>query len=207
MSGLPLLSVIVSARQGESPKPKQTVAQEAWADAKATMAEARRLAQQGKFEEAIAQLEALAAKLPGTKGLAHELGITYYEKGDYLKAVANLQKALQENRGDNESVQLLGISYYLAGRAAEAIGPLEKSQTWYPSANMDAAYILGVCYIQTKDYASARKAFARMFAVPPDSAASYLFTARMLLRQDFAPIAEEYAKKAVSWIPARRFWL
>jgi len=35
-----------------------------------------------------------------------------------------------------------------------------------------------------------------MFGVAADSAASYLFTARMLLRQDFGPVAEEYAQKA-----------
>src|SRR6266436_2020752 len=88
-----------------------------------------------------------------------------------------------------------------AGQSGQAIAPLEKVQTWYPSANVDAAYILGVCYIQTKDYPSARKAFAKMFGVPVDSAASYLFTARMLLRQDFGPVAEEYAKKAVELDP------
>jgi len=31
--------------------------------------------------------------------------------------------------------------------------------------------------------------------VPPESPAAYLFTARMLLRQEFYPIAEEYAQK------------
>src|SRR5260370_42232248 len=40
-----------------------------------------------------------------------------------------------------------------------------------------------------------------MFAVPADSAASYLFTARMMVRQDFGPVAEEYAKKAVELDP------
>ena len=40
-----------------------------------------------------------------------------------------------------------------------------------------------------------------MFAVAADSAAAYLFTARMLLRQDFGPIAEEYAQKAVALDP------
>jgi tetratricopeptide (TPR) repeat protein len=74
-------------------------------------------------------------------------------------------------------------------------------QTWFPSANVDASYILGICYIQTKNYPEARKAFAKMFGVPAESAASYLFTARMLLRQDFGPIAEEYAKKAVELDP------
>jgi tetratricopeptide (TPR) repeat protein len=164
-------------------------------------AEARRLAEQGKFEEAIAQLEALVTKQPGLKGLSHELGIVYYKKGDYLKAVASLKKALDQDPGDHEALQLLGISDYLAGRPADAIAPLEKVQTWFPSANVDAAYILGICYMQTKDYPDSRKAFAKMFAVPADSAASYLFTARMMLRFDFDVVAEEYAKKAVELDP------
>jgi tetratricopeptide (TPR) repeat protein len=177
------------------PKHRETVSPET------VLSEARRLSEQGKFDEALAKLEALALKEPELKGLAHELGVTYYKKSDYLKAVASFKKALEENPGDNEAIQLMGLSYYLAGRPAEAIAPLEKVQTWFPSANVDASYILGICYIQTKDYPSARKAFAKMFAVPVDSAASYLFTARMLLRQDFGPVAEEYAKKAVDLDP------
>jgi tetratricopeptide (TPR) repeat protein len=179
----------------DAPKPKGTVTPDT------TLSEARRLAEQGKFDEAIEKLETLEQKEPELKGLPHELGITYYRKSDYLKAVASFKKALEEDPGDNEAVQLMGLSYYLAGRPAEAIGPLEKVQTWYPSANVDAAYILGVCYLQTKDYPNARKAFAKMFGVPADSAAAYLFAARMLLRQDFAPVAEEYAKKAVELDP------
>ncbi len=89
----------------------------------------------------------------------------------------------------------------MAGRPADAIPLLEKVQGWYPRANVDASYILGVCYIQTKDYPKARVAFARMFDVPADSAAAYLFTARMLLRQEFDPIAEEYARKAIELDP------
>ncbi len=179
----------------EALKPKEAISPDT------AMAEARRLSQQGRFDEAIGQLEALAAKHPEHKGLAHELGVVYYKKSDYVRAVDSFQKALQENANDSEATQLMGLSYYLAGRPAEAIPPLEKVQTWYPSANVDAAYILGVCYIQTKNYPNARKAFAKMFAVPADSAASYLFTARMLLRQDFTPVAEEYAKKAVELDP------
>jgi tetratricopeptide (TPR) repeat protein len=130
----------------EAPKPKQTLSPDS------AFSEARRLSQQGKFDEAIAQLKALAANQPDLKGLSHELGVVYYKKADYLKAVASFKKALEENPGDNEAVQLMGLSYYLAGRPAEAIAPLEKVQTWFPSANVDASYILGICYIQTKDY-------------------------------------------------------
>jgi len=163
--------------------------------------QATRLIQQGKNDEALALLESIATAEPARRGVMRQIGIANYRKGDYLKAAASFKKALDEDPGDNEAVQLMGLSYYLAGRPAEAIAPLEKVQTWYPSANVDASYILGVCYMQTKDYPNARKAFAKMFAVPADSAASYLFTARMLLRQDFAPVAEEYGKKAVELDP------
>src|SRR5207237_2628012 len=130
--------------------------------------------------------------------LHYELCPAYYKKGDYMKAVESLKAALEQDPHDNEAVQLLGLSYYLSGRPAEAIPQLEKVQTWYPRVNVDASYILGLCYIQTKDYPHARSAFAKMFDVPPESAPAYLFTARILFRQEFDPIAEAYAQKAVS---------
>jgi tetratricopeptide (TPR) repeat protein len=164
-------------------------------------AEAQRLRQQGKYDEAVSRLSDLAAEKPGLKGLSFELGTAYYQKGDYIKAIESLKKALVEDPENKEAIQLLGLSYYLSGRPGEAIPPLEKVQAWYPRANVDASYILGLCYIQTKDYPQARKAFARMFEVPVDSAASYLFTARMLLRQEFDPVAEEYAQKAITLDP------
>ena len=164
-------------------------------------AEARRWAQQGKYDEAITQLQALAAKSPKPAGVDHELGTAYYKKGDYLKAAEYLKQAASENPDDKEAVQLLGLSYYLAGRPAEAIPYLEKVQTWYPRANVDASCVLGVSYIQSKDYPNARKAFAKMFDMPPDSGAAYLLTARMLFRQEFTPIAEDYAQKAIAADP------
>ena len=162
---------------------------------------ARLLLGQGKYDEAIFQLQTLAAAKAAPKGVARELGAAYYKKGDYIKAIDSLKTAQSEDPADNESVQLLGLSFYLAGRPADAIPYLEKVQSWMPRANVDASYILGVCYIQTKDYPKARTAFARMFDVPADSAAAYLFTARMLLRQEFDPIADEYAQKAATLDP------
>ncbi|HWZ98290.1 MAG TPA: tetratricopeptide repeat protein [Candidatus Dormibacteraeota bacterium] len=176
--------ISISAQQSDSP-----------------FASPHRLLEQGKFTEAIDELNALAKTNPDLKGLSRELGIAYYRKGDYVSSVLNLQRALKENPDDSEATQLTGLSLYLAGKSAEAIPYLEKVQSWYPNANVDASYILGVSYIQTKNYPQARIAFAKMFGVSPDSAASYLFTARMLLRLDFGPIAEEYGKKAVDLDP------
>ena len=164
-------------------------------------AHARQLLQQGKYDDAIAELQQLSTSQPQPKGLAHELGSAYYRKGDYFHAIDSLKQALQQNPQDSEATQLLGISYYLSGKPAEAIPFLEKVQGWYPRANVDASYILGQCYIQTKDYPHARQAFARMFDLAPDSAGSYLLTARMLFRQEFEPIALDYAQKAVALDP------
>ena len=164
-------------------------------------AEARKLSQRGKYDEAISLLQPMAARTPKPAGISKELGTVYYKKGDYLKAAEYLKQAAADDPNDKEAVQLLGLSYYLAGRPAEAIPYLEKVQTWYPRANVDAAYILGVSYIQAQDYPQARKAFAKMFDVPADSGASYLITARMLFRQEFIPIAEDYSQKAIAADP------
>jgi len=161
----------------------------------------RQLLQKGKYDEAVAELEEIAARHPETKGIDRELGIAYYRKSDYMHAAHFLEQSLQTDPQDNEATQLLGLSDYLNGKPSEAIPLLEKVQTWYPQANVDAAYILGQCFIQTKDYPHARQAFAKMFDLPPDSAGSYLLTARMLVRQEFEPVALDYAQKAVSLDP------
>lgn len=166
-----------------------------------TFAEARRLLGRGKNDEALAKLHDLEATHPDMKGLSHELGAAYYKTGDYPKAIDALKKAVAEDPQDEEAIQLLGLSYYLSGRPGEAIPLLEKVQGWFPRANVDASYLLGVAYIQTKNYDQARHAFARMYDVPPASAAAYLLTARVLLRQEFDPIAEEYAQKAIALDP------
>lgn len=183
------------------PQPQASAAPAGAAPTASDLAQVRQLSERGKHDDALAQLQALQTKNPGLEGLDHEFGVVYYKKGDYLQAVNSLKKALAADASDNEATQLLGLSFYLAGRPGEAVPYLERVQSWYPRANVDAAYILGVCYIQTKDYAKARMAFARMFDVAADSAASYLFTARMLLRQEFDPVAEEYAQKAATLDP------
>ena len=183
-----------SAAPPEAPAPTQPAHSVEFLDA-------RKLIRQGKVDEAIAALQAVEARDPATKGLALELGTAYYKKSDFPKAIDYLKKATAEDPANQEAVQLLGMSYYVGGRPADAIPLLEKVQGWISRANVDGYYILGTCYIQTRSYDQARKAFAKMFDVPPDSAAAYLFTARMLLRQEYDPIAEEYALKAASLDP------
>ncbi len=169
--------------------------------AAAQLTRARDAIQNNRFDEAIALLRSVELQEPTLKGTSHELGIAYYKKGEYVSAIAAFQRALVQDPADRESIQLLGLSYFHTGSPAQAIPLLEQVHSWYPNANVDAVYVLGNCYILTKDYPAARRSFAEMFNVFPDSAASYLFLARMLLRQGFDPIAEEHAQKAVALDP------
>jgi tetratricopeptide (TPR) repeat protein len=194
-------AVTGQAQQATPPETGSAPAAQPSANVPAEFAAARKLEQEGKLPEAIAQLQTLEARDPTTKGLALELGTAFYKKNDLTKAIEYLKKATAEDPANGEAPQLLGLSYYLSGHPAEAIPLLEKVQSWYPRANVDAAYILGISYIQTKDYDHARRSFGKMFDVPPDSAASYLFTARMLLRQEYDPVAEEYGQKAAALDP------
>ncbi|HMK29327.1 MAG TPA: tetratricopeptide repeat protein [Terriglobales bacterium] len=194
-------TAVVSGQSSVQSSGSAAPAQSAEAQGSGPLAHARDLMEHGKNDQAIVELLRLEATSPEHKGLAHELGVAYYKKSNFPKAIEYLKKAVEQDAADSEGTQLLGLSYYLSGRPSEAIPYLEKVQGWYPRANVDAAYILGVSYLQNKNYPMARKAFARMFDLPPDSAASYLFTARMLLRQEFQPIAEEYAQKAVALDP------
>jgi tetratricopeptide (TPR) repeat protein len=196
-----LLCSLCAAQQAPPPQAPSPPPSQASPAASSDFAEARKLMQQGKLDEAIAGLQSLEARNPAAKGLALEMGSAYYKKSDFPKAIEYLKKATAADPANEEAIQLLGLSYYLGGHPADAIPLLERVQGWYVRANVDASYILGICYIQTKNYDQARKAFGKMFDVPPDSAASYLFTARMLLRQEYDPVAEEYAQKAAALDP------
>ena len=171
------------------------------AQSPAEFSDAQKLLRQGKVDDAIAKLQALEKRAPSTKGLSLELGTAYYKKSDFTNAIEYLKRATAEDPANGEAVQLLGMAYFASGHPGDAIPLLEKVQGWIPRANVDGYFILGTCYIQTQKYDEARQTFAKMFEVPPDSAAAYLFTARMLLRQEYDPIAEQYAQKAVALDP------
>jgi len=165
------------------------------------LAAARSLFQQNKNDEAIAQLKALAARRPGMPGINHELGVAYYRKGEYLEAAKYLAHAWKENPEDRDAAQLLGLSYYFSAKPAEAIPPLEKIRSWNPTSHTDAMYILGLCYVLTKNYSQALETFARLYGVGADSAPAHLLFGRILLRQGFDPVAEQEIRKALSLSP------
>lgn len=161
------------------------------------LSQARNLMEQGKYQEALQALKKIELYSSNASGLAHDLGATYYHLGNFADAVPALQRALVESPDDHEAQQLLGISFFQLGKPDEAVSWLLKLKASLPAGSPDTDYVLGLCYLRGGDYGHARGSFAAMYGVLPESAAAYLFTARMLLRQGDDPRAEEFAQKAV----------
>ena len=104
---------------------------------------ARRLAQQGKYDDALTAIcTNCRAAHPETKGLAHEFGVTYYKKNDFVNAIASLKKAQEENPDDGEAVQLLGLvllpvrasggSDCAAGKSADVVSQRQRGCRLHP---------------------------------------------------------------------------
>jgi tetratricopeptide (TPR) repeat protein len=194
-----LFPAFVSAQPGAAAQNPAEQSQSG--DAAQVLADSQRLIDENRLADAIQTLTELQLQHPKTKGLTHELGVAYYRKGDFVAAQRAFAEASEEDPHDLEAIQLQGLSLFQLGKPAEAIPYLKQVQSWVGSANVDANYVLGLCYMHTQKYDEARKSFAQMYGVPPDSAAAHLFLARMLLRQGYDPIAEQNALQAAALDP------
>jgi tetratricopeptide (TPR) repeat protein len=155
----------------------------------------------GHATDALAQLDALAATNPEPPGVERLRGFIYYQQKNMAAAEAAYAKAVAQDPSDRESMQMRGVALYSLGRPSEAIPLLEQARAAVPSANVDPNYVLGVCYIAVRRYDDARHAFAAQYGFPGDSAPAYLLAARLLLRQENPPAAQDFARKALSLEP------
>ena len=136
-------------------------------DVKSTLADARRLIDEGKPKEAIARLQSADATAAEVTQL---LGVAYYHADEHQKAIATLS-AVRDRlpaRLDGEARGRAGpgLCYYLTGEFGDAIPLLEETRAWADD-NLELGHILGLSYIQTRQPDQARASLARTFRVPP----------------------------------------
>ena len=198
------LLVETAPAQTEQTQPAQTQPAKAGSES-AKIEQAQALLGAGKLDAAIAVLTSIPKSEFNQVQIDHLLGLGYYQKNDHARAAEHLSLALKNAKENNsrsyrQGVQLLGMSYYFLGRIKEAIPYLEQVKGWDP-ANVEMAYVLGLSHIRTQNPAGAREAFARMFAVPPDSAAAYLMNAQMMIRQQVEELAEKELQRAIELDP------
>ncbi|HZD48089.1 MAG TPA: tetratricopeptide repeat protein [Silvibacterium sp.] len=169
-------------------------------DSVSQLEEAKKALAAGHSEDALKQLDILAAITPEPQGVERLRGFAYYQEKNMAAAEAAFARAVAQDPADRESMQMRGVTLYSLGRPADAIPLLEQAHVAVPSANVDPNYVLGVCYIAVRRYDDARRAFAAQYGFSPDSAPAYLLAAR-LLRQENHALAEEFAHKALTLQP------
>ncbi len=167
-----------------------------------TLASVQKLVQQGRLDEALRALDVLAAQTPEPAGVEKLRGMALYQQNKLSDAEAAFGRAAAADPHDIEAAQMDGVTLYRLGRPADAIPLLERSRNEkVASANVDGNYVLGLCYMDTRRYDDARRAFAAQYGFSPDSAEAYLLSARLLFRREYLPVAITSAQKAAALSP------
>ena len=169
--------------------------------ATANLAQLRQMIDRGQAAEALRQLDQLKASSSSPPRADTLRGIALYTQSRFAEADAAFASALKLDARDEEAIQMRGLTLFRLGKQAEAIPLLEAAHNWTQETKTDPSYVLALCYIDTRRYDDARRAFASQYGFPPDSAAAYLLAARMFLRREYVPVAKESATKALELDP------
>ncbi len=129
-------------------------------------------------------------------GVDRARGQALYDANQLPEAERAFAAAMQADPHDDEAVQMRGLTLFRMGRPADAIPLLERAHEQGVQRKADPTYVLALCYIDTRRYDDARRAFAAQYGLPPDSAGAYLLAGRMLLRREYLPVAERFARQA-----------
>jgi predicted Zn-dependent protease len=166
-------------------------------DASQNLAHLRQMIDRGHAAEALTQLDALTTQYPVPAGVDKVRGVALYSQNRFTEADTAFANALKLDAHDEEATQMRGLTLFRLGKPAEAIPLLEAAHNWTSQTKVDPDYVLALCYLDTRRYDDARHAFAMQYGVAPDSASAYLLAARMLLRREYVPVAQEFARKAL----------
>jgi tetratricopeptide (TPR) repeat protein len=167
-----------------------------------TFATAQELAAKGRLDQAMAQLDQLAANTPEPAGVERLRGIIFYQRDLFPQAIQAFAKAAEQDPEDHESIEMHGVSLFRMGRVQEAIPLLEKTRTGVQSANIDPNYVLALCYSDVQRYDDARREFAIQYGFEPDSAEAHLLAGRLFLRRELRDQAALEGTKALAINPS-----
>ncbi len=185
----------------QTPAASNAAAGAASVSSSADLVQLRLMIDRGHAADALKQLDTLATQQPVPSGVNRLRGLALYSQNQFAEADAAFASALKQDPHDEESMQLRGLTLFRLGKPTDAIPLLESAPTWTSQTKVDPSYVLALCYLDTRQYDNARRAFAIQYGFPPDSAPAYLLSARMLLRREYLPVAQQFATKALELDP------
>ena len=161
--------------------------------------EAQEMRARGDLAGIIRTLSSWIEKYPEGVEAQHALGIAYYQQNNLPGAIRHLSAALKlqpENTPAwKQTVETLAMAYYFSSRTEEALPLLEKAALWNPRDTY-FRYALAMTYLYRRDWNAARRSFAELFDIPPDSPAASVLTAHFLVRENFSAEAADLIGEA-----------
>jgi tetratricopeptide (TPR) repeat protein len=168
------------------------------------------LTQDGRGQEAVAMLNSVIARRPGTADAYISLSHAYWEGGQPQMAISTLEHALASGAPDRDVRVRLGI--YLAEShtdTARAIKVLEGMS----AEDVEALNALGVAYGDAGRYDEAIRTFHKVLALDATNGIAYQNLGSMVLREALAATneggrraklqeAEAFARKAIEVDPS-----
>ncbi len=196
-----LLSFLLIVAVPLAPMHAQTVNAPSPSGSSPNLVQLRQMIDRGHASDVLKQLDEVTAQRPVPAGVNRLRGLALYSQGHFVEADTAFSSALQQDSHDEESTQMRGLTLFRLGRPADAIPLLEQAHDRTLQTKADPSYVLALCYLDTRRYDDARHAFAMQYGFAPDSASAYLLAARMLLRREYVPVAQEFARKALELDP------
>lgn len=156
--------------------------------------QAREMQSRGDLEGIARTLSPWVEKHPDQGEAQHLLGTAYYQQQNYAGAIRHLSAALKlepENSAAwKQTVEALAMAYYFSNRSQDALPLLEKAVGWN-QGDTYFLYALAMSYMYARDWDSARRTFARLFDIAPDSPQAFMLTADFLIREKLTAEAEK----------------
>jgi len=161
--------------------------------------QAENMRARGDLDGVIRTLLPWVEKHPGRAEAQHALGVAYHQRNDFAGAIRHLSAALklepETSAARNQTVETLAMAYYFSNRSQEALPLLEKAVASNPGDTY-FLYALAMSHVNVRDWNAARRAFARLFDIPPDGAEALVLTADFLVREKLPAEAEKLILEA-----------
>ena len=127
------------------------------------------------------------------------LALVYMQLGDIDEGIRHAQVAVNLNGDNAEAQEALGKLLYVKGNYAAAVPPLERVFVLKP--NFDAAYALGMSYLQLKESGRAKLLFDEMLRQVTNKAALHLLFGKAFEETNHPVDAEREFRKAITINP------
>jgi len=168
------------------------------------ISQAEQLIASGRLDAGLEKLATALRVSPNDLNVRLLLGTAYYRKAEHRLAVEHLTLVTNarpsQSATHRQASNMLAMSHYMLGNFKEAVPHLEEIFVRAPD-NTETSYALGVSYLLTQNRDKARATFARMFNHAPNSAASCLLNAQMMIRQGLEENAERELQRAAAIDP------